>query len=68
MRELTFDRALPILAALPDASPVVVVDVDRESLARYGAWPWRRQILAGLVGKIDSEAVANVIEDGATAR
>jgi adenylate cyclase len=52
LRERTFDHALPILASPPATSPVVVVDIDRESLARYGAWPWRRQVLAELVGKI----------------
>jgi adenylate cyclase len=52
LRERTFDHALPVLASPPQTSLVVVVDIDRESLARYGAWPWRRQILAELVGKI----------------
>jgi adenylate cyclase len=60
LRELAFDRALPILAVAPETSPVVVVDIDRESLARYGAWPWRRQILAELIGKI-AEAKPRVI-------
>jgi len=52
IRERSFDNLLPFLASAPAASPVVVVDIDRESLARYGAWPWRRQILADLVLKI----------------
>jgi CHASE2 domain-containing sensor protein len=39
IREVIFDRALPLLASPPETSPVVVVDIDRESLARYGAWP-----------------------------
>ena len=39
IREVMFDRALPLLASPPETSPVVVVDIDRESLARYGAWP-----------------------------
>jgi adenylate cyclase len=52
LREFAFDRALPVLAVALEPSAVVVVDIDRESLARYGAWPWRRQILAELVGKI----------------
>jgi adenylate cyclase len=51
---------LPLLASPPETSPVVVVDIDRESLARYGAWPWRRQILADLVRKI-AEAKPRVI-------
>lgn len=31
------------------SAPVVVIDIDRESLARLGAWPWRRSLLADLV-------------------
>ena len=60
VREVMFDRALPLLASLPETSPVVVVDIDRESLARYGAWPWRRQVLADLVRKI-AEAVGRTV-------
>jgi adenylate cyclase len=60
IREVMFDRALPLLASPPETSPVVVVDIDRESLARYGAWPWRRQVLADLVRKI-AEAKPRVI-------
>jgi adenylate cyclase len=60
IRERSFDNLLPFLASPPATSPVVVVDIDRESLARYGAWPWRRQILADLVRKI-AEAKPRVI-------
>ncbi len=52
IRELTFDRLLPLLASPPAPSPVVVVDIDRDSLARYGPWPWRRLVLAELMRKI----------------
>jgi adenylate cyclase len=52
IREWTFDQVLPLLAAPPTQSPVVVVDIDRDSLARYGPWPWRRLVLAELMRKI----------------
>jgi adenylate cyclase len=52
LRELTFDQILPLVAPRPAASPVIVVDIDRESLARYGSWPWRRRVLAELFQKI----------------
>jgi serine phosphatase RsbU (regulator of sigma subunit)/CHASE2 domain-containing sensor protein len=32
--------------------PVVIVDVDAVSLARYGQWPWPRTLLARLVDRI----------------
>ncbi len=38
---------------------MVVVDIDRESLARQGSWPWPRERLAALVERsIDLGAVA----------
>jgi adenylate cyclase len=52
VRESTFDQILPLLAPRSTPSPVVVVDIDRESLARYGSWPWRRLMLAELLRKI----------------
>jgi adenylate cyclase len=52
IREWTFDQVLPVLSAPPSRSPVVVVDIDRDSLARYGPWPWRRVVLAELLRKI----------------
>lgn len=36
----------------PAAEPVVIVDVDEASLARHGQWPWPRDLLAQLVGRI----------------
>jgi adenylate cyclase len=52
IRERTFDRLLPLLSARSTHAPVVVVDIDRDSLARYGPWPWRRLVLADLVRRI----------------
>jgi adenylate cyclase len=52
IRELAFDQILPLLAPRSAQSPVTVVDIDRESLARYGSWPWHRLALAELFRKI----------------
>jgi adenylate cyclase len=52
IRELAFDQILPLLAPRSAQSPVTVVDIDRESLARYGSWPWHRLVLAELFRKI----------------
>ena len=55
LRETTFDAVLPLIAAPTQDERVVVVDIDRESLARHGAWPWSRLKLAALL-----EAVPDV--------
>jgi len=52
LREVVFDHVLLLLTPLPVQSPVVVVDIDSDSLARYGPWPWRRLIMADLLQKI----------------
>jgi adenylate cyclase len=53
LRERTFDWLLPRLAA-PHAgrSSVVIVDIDRASLARLGPWPWPRARMAELVSAV----------------
>ena len=51
-RELVFDEVLPLLAPFPAQSRVVVVDIDSDSLARHGPWPWSRLVMADLLEKI----------------
>lgn len=36
----------------PATRPVLVVDIDRQTLARFGPWPWPRDRLARLVSAI----------------
>jgi adenylate cyclase len=52
IRELIFDRVLASLAPRLPTSAVIVVDIDSESLARFGPWPWGRVVLADLITKI----------------
>ena len=33
-------------------APVKIVDIDEESLAKLGQWPWPRQVVAQLVMKL----------------
>lgn len=46
---------------LQDSKPerrVVVIDVDDESLAQVGPWPWPRATLAQLISRLDDAGVA----------
>jgi adenylate cyclase len=55
LRERTLDQLLPLLPQPPMGGPgVVIVDIDRVALAKFGPWPWPRTRLAQLV-----EAVAS---------
>jgi adenylate cyclase len=50
LRERTFDLLLPLLPYdTAGRSPVVIIDIDRDALARFGAWPWPRERLAEVV-------------------
>jgi adenylate cyclase len=54
LRERTFDHLLPLLPQGPLTTPltgphVVIVDIDRAAVARFGEWPWPRTQLAQLV-------------------
>lgn len=39
---------------------VVIVDLDNESLSRYGQWPWPRYRLAGLLEKINQKGAISI--------
>jgi adenylate cyclase len=52
-------RALPDGLDGKPTSPVVIVDIDEESLDSIGQWPWPRTIIADLVDRLaESGAVA----------
>ena len=40
--------------------PIVIVDVDEESLAAFGQWPWPRALLARLVATLQKSGAASV--------
>lgn len=53
LRERAFDLVLPLLPRPPDKGPgVVIVDIDRRTLDRFGAWPWPRGRLADVVAAV----------------
>lgn len=48
----TFDLYQLIQPRQASAQPVVIVDIDEESLAAFGQWPWPRTLLADLIERI----------------
>ncbi len=52
LRESIFDRLLATSPRPQTGSAVTVVDIDRDTLATFGSWPWPRDKLALLVDKI----------------
>ncbi|GAB1409962.1 adenylate cyclase CyaD2 [Desulfovibrionales bacterium] len=56
----TYLRSLP--HSTPSSLPVLV-DIDEQSLAAYGQWPWPRYRLAALVDKISQAGAASIALD-----
>jgi adenylate cyclase len=54
LREEAFDAMAMRIAPKRAPEGVVVVDIDRASLAAKGSWPWRRGALAAIVEHIQS--------------
>lgn len=47
--------------SLPGASPLHLVEIDRESLDRIGPWPWPRTLIADLVNEAAEAGAKGVV-------
>jgi adenylate cyclase len=63
LRNLVFDSYQRFHPRPYADAGVTVVDIDEESLARIGQWPWPRSKLAELVTKLGQEGAAAVALD-----
>ena len=52
LRVRTFDLFQTLLPRAQSAHPVVIVDIDEDSLKAIGQWPWPRTTIADLVTRI----------------
>ncbi len=43
--------------------PVRIIDIDDESLSRYGQWPWPRNLVAELIDKLAEAGAASIAFD-----
>ena len=55
-----YDHMVRWAGTRPPDDQVVIVDIDERSLSSYGQWPWPRDLVARLVGRL-REASASVI-------
>lgn len=58
LRNSAFDRYQQIKPREYTAQPVRIIDIDEESLRRYGQWPWPRTRIAELVNRLADYGVA----------
>jgi adenylate cyclase len=53
LRERALDLLLPLVLRQAATDPgVIIVDIDRDTLARFGPWPWPRSRTAQLVSTV----------------
>jgi CHASE2 domain-containing sensor protein len=60
LRLRAFDLFLSSRLAPPGDIRVVIVDVDSDSLLRYGQWPWPRDLLAKMLERVTAAEPAVV--------
>ena len=60
LRHAAFDQFQRWHPRPPVEAPVTIVDVDEESLARLGQWPWPRTRLAELVDRLRAGGAAAI--------
>src|SRR5260370_20545983 len=51
-RQILFDQYQRRFPRVPTAQPVTIVEIDEETLAAVGQWPWPRNRLASLIDAI----------------
>jgi adenylate cyclase len=47
-----YDTVVRVAPAGPSSGRVTIVDVDERSLAKYGQWPWRRDVVGRLIDRV----------------
>jgi adenylate cyclase len=58
-----FDEFLRLKPRVYEPVPVRIVDIDDDSLARFGQWPWPRTLLAKLVNRLNELGAAAIAFD-----
>lgn len=56
----TMDMVMALAGARPTSGAIVIVDIDDNSLSRYGQWPWPRWRLAQLLDAVNAAGAASM--------
>lgn len=60
LRFSVFDNLQRLNPRTYEPVPVTVVDLDDETLQRYGQWPWPRTLVARLIGRLQESGAAAI--------
>jgi CHASE2 domain-containing sensor protein len=47
-----YDRLMRWIPPRPSSDRIMIIDVDERSLSTIGQWPWRRDVIAKLIGRL----------------
>ena len=59
----TYDTLVRSLPTRPPSDRIVIVDVDERSLSEIGQWPWRRDLIARLIGRLRDLGASTIALD-----
>lgn len=60
LRQSVFDQYQRVQPRVYQPAPVRIVDIDEDSLAKVGQWPWPRSRIAELVARLRTAGVAAI--------
>ena len=63
LQNISFDTFQRLHPREFQKAPVRIVDIDEESLSRYGQWPWPRILLADLVTRLTKMDASAIVLD-----
>src|SRR5262245_29794628 len=58
-----YDRLVRQIPARETSDRIVIIDVDERSLSEVGQWPWRRDVIGNLIGRLREMGAAVVALD-----
>jgi CHASE2 domain-containing sensor protein len=61
--EAVYDILLRRAVTKPPGGRIVIVDVDERSLSAIGQWPWRRDVIGRLVGRLREMGASTIALD-----
>jgi adenylate cyclase len=63
VRLRSFDLYQSIEPRPAGARPAVIVDIDEDSILKYGQWPWPRTLVADLISKLTELGAVGIAFD-----
>ena len=58
-----YDAFVRFAGPVSDASGIAIVDIDERSVSAIGQWPWRRDVIGRLIGRVREQGATAVVLD-----